>query len=350
MRNSHGQKIAIRVDASSQIGSGHAFRCLALADALSRRGVKPIFICGEIPKEYDSLIQKRGYQLYIFSLSKSDWQEDAAATEEILKGQGIVDWLIVDNYSLDSRWERQMRPRGRRIMVVDDLANRPHDCDLIVDQNFGTEAANYKELVPRNCHGLFGPKFALLRKEFADERRESSTASVPDGEVVHVFFGTADLTNYTGRFSRLLANHFLKLKLEVVTGNFFRDSEELVLLGKTFNSRVNWHNNLDNMIPIMRRCSIAFGAPGITTWERACMGLPAAYLAVNKNQKRKLTRLEKMGLCAYLGAAEDISDEDFVGKFSGFIADEKKRMDMRKLSLSLVDGLGADRVASFLLT
>ena len=99
--------------------------------------------------------------------SASHWADDAEATRRVVAGVE-TDWLITDHYAIDFRWHAKLRGAVRRIMAIDDLADRAHDADLLLDQSDPTEtAARYRDLVPRSCVLLLGPRYALLRSEFA---------------------------------------------------------------------------------------------------------------------------------------------------------------------------------------
>jgi len=181
------QEIVFRTDAALQIGTGHVMRCLTLAEALAERGAHCRFVCREHSGNLMELIRDRGFDAIGLPVESgrlateassdepigahatwlgADWAVDAEQACAAL-GDMDADWLIVDHYALDVRWERSLRSRCRRLMVIDDLADRIHDCDLLLDQNLGREPRDYAGLVPDCSAILVGPRFALLRPEFA---------------------------------------------------------------------------------------------------------------------------------------------------------------------------------------
>jgi len=165
-------KVAIRTDASADIGSGHVIRCLTLADQLRGSGGDVIFLCAMLPGALSDLVRSRGYVCALLPQSVAssvmiDADETKAALTEMIPG--ILDWVVVDHYSLDSRWEQSVRTCCRRLMVIDDIANRQHSCDLLLDQNYDDQS-RYQGLVPADCRLLLGPAYALLRPEYAESR------------------------------------------------------------------------------------------------------------------------------------------------------------------------------------
>ena len=175
--------IVFRVDSSIQIGSGHLMRCLTLADNLNCE-TKTLFIARDLDGNLNNMISRRfklsvlpkknhnnlnGYEKWLTVSQEQDAQE----TIEIIKNLKI-DLLIVDSYAIDEKWENLIRPYVKRIMVIDDLANRKHDCDILLDQNFYCNASNrYKKIVSENCQLLLGPKYVLLRDEFYEKKTKS---------------------------------------------------------------------------------------------------------------------------------------------------------------------------------
>jgi len=188
-------KILIRTDSSVQIGTGHVMRCLTLADELRERGAEIVFVCRDFA---GNLCGYTEGNLKHAAWLGADWQTDARQVEEIIKDFNThPDWLVVDHYALDERWERYLRSYVKKIMVIDDLADRPHDCDLLLDQNFYENLeSRYDGLAPSGCKKLLGPKYALLRPEFREERKNLRKR---DGYVkrIMIFFGGSDPTNET---------------------------------------------------------------------------------------------------------------------------------------------------------
>ncbi|HEX5792517.1 MAG TPA: UDP-2,4-diacetamido-2,4,6-trideoxy-beta-L-altropyranose hydrolase, partial [Rheinheimera sp.] len=182
-------KILFRADASTRIGSGHVMRCLTLAQTLTKLGAECHFVCRQTDGNLNDLICQQGYQLYTLA-GTADEQQDAAQTLQQLRQSYQL--LIVDHYALAQQYCSALRQRCKHIMVIDDLANRRHDCDLLLDQNLLPQAEQrYAERVPAHCETLLGPRYALLREEFYQ------AAAPRDPNRILIGFGGSDEQHLT---------------------------------------------------------------------------------------------------------------------------------------------------------
>jgi len=296
--------VIFRTDASIQIGSGHVMRCLTLADSLQKQGVECHFICREHPGHLLSLIAEHGYQVHPLpvitqpSINKqeipayADWlgatqQEDAEQCQSIL--QAIQpEWLIVDHYAFDYRWQTQLRPYFNKIMVIDDLSDRLHDCDLLLDQTLGRSHYDYQEYVPEHCELLCGSQYALLRPEFA-EWRESSLQRRQRKKLEHLLInlGGVDKDNITTQILQALEVCSLpdSCKITVVMGASAPWLEKVREQAKHLQWPTEVKIGVSNMAELMANSDLAIGAAGTTTWERCCVGLPTIILMLAENQK-----------------------------------------------------------------
>ena len=302
-------KVVFRADASLAMGTGHVMRCLALAQALKDNKVNVEFICR---KHKGSLIDKiRSNRLNVHELevleeaddklAHSHWlgatqQQDADDCIEMLKSEKI-DWLIVDHYALDEQWQKKLKPYYEKLMVIDDLADRKHQCDILLDQNFGRSLQDYKELVPTSSKLLMGSKYALLRPEFEKYRQYSLNRRKNEKfKKLLVNMGGTDTDNITGKVIERL--QIAKLP---------KDVEITIVMGKTaphLSNIITSVNKLpygsevkvdvDNMAELMANADIAIGASGATTWERCCLGLPTIQLVTAHNQEFIASKLNKI--------------------------------------------------------
>jgi UDP-2,4-diacetamido-2,4,6-trideoxy-beta-L-altropyranose hydrolase len=349
--------IAFRVDASAQVGTGHIMRCLTLADALNERKVAVRFLSRHMPQHFRDFLSGRGYEFVDLGAAfvglpdeprDALWLDatqsaDAAAAVHALSDR-IWDWLIVDNYALDIRWESALRRSARRIASIDDIANRQHDCDVLLDPNFYSDmASRYIGSVPPHCRMLLGPRFALLRPEFGQfhDHVRPRTGSV---KRILVFFGGVDTRNYTGAAIQALAELGIPdVQIDVVIGEMHPAREgiesECLRLGFSL------HVQSGRMAELMAAADLAIGAGGGAAWERCCVGLPTLAICVAENQRRQIAD----AACAGLLYAPDLQEDSsrFVARHvRALIENSALRHAMSRNGMQVVDGCGASRVVS----
>lgn len=355
-------KIAIRTDSSSVIGSGHMMRCKTLADLWRDRGAEVRFVCREHPGNLNHLLRNAAYDVrglppgqkvppahdqYAFSLGVES-SEDAAQTLEALVGFS-PDWLVVDHYALDADWERLLRASTRRVLAIDDLANRPHDCDLLLDQNwFGDETERrYDGLVNARCTRLLGPRYAVLQPIYPELRK---VLPPRDGFIrqVLVFLGGVDSSNQTTKALQALSAPDLRdLEVHVVVGNANLHEAEIEKLVAN-RPHTALFRDLPNLAGLMARTDLALGAGGATTWERCCLGLPSIVVAVAENQRGFTTTLAKQGVQQYLGLAGEVEPIAWTLAVQQL---RKSREQVRAYAVAaqrMTDGLGVYRVAAIM--
>lgn len=301
--------IAFRTDASSQIGTGHFMRCLTLAVGLKQHGIQIRFVSRNLPDHLHNMLVTKGMELVLLknnvndsqidNLAHSAWlgisqAQDAQDTIQALSGQSW-DWLIVDHYALDTRWETAMRETAKQIMVIDDIADRQHECDVLLDQNFYSDMqTRYSGKVPAHCQLLLGPRYALLREEFRTLREQIKPHT---GEVKRllVFFGGVDADNYTGLAIKALADIASKeMHIDVVIGVQHPCRAEIELQCAT--QEFVCHVQTDKMAELMAAADLAIGAGGSSTWERCCLGLPTLALSIAENQRKVIIAAAEAGL------------------------------------------------------
>jgi len=351
--------IAIRTDASRNIGSGHVMRCLTLADALSELGNEVVFIC----KEHDSnLIDKiidSGYEVkglpttsvncFDFPLAHGEWlggtqEDDAVKTIAAIKSVD-ADWMIVDHYAIDECWHKKIRSYVKRIFVIDDLGDRKYDCDILLDQNLGSTKEKYQELVPKGCELLLGPEYALLRSEFAQWRDKSleRRKQITEPKNILVSFGGIDPHNITTEVINELSkiSNLADSEVNVVLGGQSLHVNVVELAAKKSRLEINVHVDTDRMAELMSQADLAIGASGASAWERCALGLPTISYVIADNQKIIAEELLKKGASIIAKSTKDLSD-----------AVSKIKESLNSISLAsvrLVDGLGVSRVVDSLL-
>lgn len=348
-------KAFIRVDASLDIGTGHVMRCLTLAGYLSKQGHTVHFICRELTGHLCDFIEENGFEVLRLPscgvLNENNWnlspylkllgvslRVDAKQTMEILK-QEIVDVLVIDHYAIDESWERNFRDVSKKIMVIDDLANRKHDCDLLLDQNFYENyPSRYHSLVPKQCKCYLGPRYVLLRQEFHEQWKKQSIRNGPVKRIL-IFFGGIDRTNETRR----AIDSFLRLErgdiqVDVVVGRENPHIKELKRIYQRYDN-LHFYCQVSNIAELMGQADLAIGAGGSTTWERCYLGLPSIVWSIAENQEEICKGLGRKKIIKYLGNKEMVEESSIEKQLIDMINNEVARHEMSCLSYHFMKNL-----------
>lgn len=354
-------KVAFRADASIDIGSGHVMRCLTLADALRDRGDETLFLCREFPGHLCETIAARGHSVRRLPAPKASdanrtaaetadwlgvgWLRDATESKAALAAWGDPEWLVVDHYGIDARWEGILRAHRRRIMVIDDLANRVHDCDLLLDQNLQSGPDRYASLVPDNCRRTIGPRFALLRPEYAALR---ATLPARTGQLrrLLVFLGGGDPDNFTSVVLQALGDSALcdRLSLDVVIGAANPHRQAVARLCSELPS-ARLHIQTSEMAELMAAADMMIGAAGSTTWERCCLGLPAILVSLASNQRENGRQVAACRAAVYLGDSTDTDGVKLAAMVSKLASRPSFVRRLGKRASDVTEGCGANFLA-----
>ena len=352
--------IAFRVDASSQIGTGHFMRCLTLADVLSQRGAQIRFISLHLLEHLQGLLLNRGYEFMMLEsqanenvddLVHSHWlgttqQYDADEALQLLSDR-IWDWLVVDHYALDARWESKLRQIVKTILVIDDIADRLHDCDILLDQNYYADMdSRYTGKVPTDCRLLLGPHYALLRDEFRQWRQQVKPRTGPVKKIL-VFFGGVDADNFTGLTIEALAGlGSCGLQIDVVIGaqHPYREQIESACSEYMFSCYVQ----TNRMAEFMAKADLAIGAGGSATWERCCLGLPAIVFSLADNQRDIVKGLDLIGAGQYIDSQLVANSLALNDDILELIKNKNHLKSLSAKAYATTDGEGVDRVCAAL--
>lgn len=364
-------KIAFRTDATLQMGSGHVMRCLTLADALKAQGAQCHFISREHPGHLLEVIRQRSFSVtglpaalpqpsaatqdpskhakepFHAAWLGCDWQTDAQQIGAIL-ARLQPDWLVVDHYALDQRWEEAVSPHYRKLLVIDDLADRPHCCDLLLDQNLGRQPQDYVSLVPVACQVLTGPHYALLRPEFSALRDYSfKRRANPQLNQLLITMGGVDLPNATSQILAALKACPLPADCRITvvmgaTAPWLAQVRELA-------AQMPWQTdvlvNINDMAQRMADSDLAIGAAGSTSWERCCLGLPTLMVVLADNQKEAAAHLEHAGAahCLTLGVHLHQQIEDRLL----LLLEQRQQLSQMSICASeITDGAGAEHMVA----
>lgn len=373
-------QVLFRVDASLTIGAGHLMRCLTLAHAMRLLGWHVTFCCREHPGHLIALIEHQGFICHRLPLlypasatagvppapaiseraQEGDlcWlgateEEDAAGVLQLLQRQHLrPDLMVIDHYGLGFVFETALVTQCRHLLVIDDLANRAHCCDFLLDQNLLPDAQHrYQDLLPDYCQQFIGPSFALLRPEFVSASDTNSQSDVVQPILKQrnftqqpfqllVFFGGSDIDNLTAlaitALQQLQNSHWLA---DIVIGSANPHLRLLQQLCEE-DSRLTLHVQTPGMAKLMAKAQLMIGGGGATHWERCAMALPAIVVSLAANQQRTSAYLAELGACVYLGAASTVSGDDLHREIAVLLSQPQTLQRMSQAAAKLVSAEG----------
>lgn len=354
--------IAFRVDASLQIGTGHVMRCLTLACALRDGGADVTFVCRELEGNLNTYIAGEGFRCErlpapnepsaspsgppLATWAEVSWERDSEETSAIVDNLQ-PDWLILDHYAFDANWQSVVRPKKCRLMVLDDLADRPHDADLLLDQNLGRRSLDYEDLLPVHAERLIGPTYALLRPEFAAFRQQALSAR-QGRRLRHILvtMGGVDLPDatYSALMALARANLPKYAQITVVMGRQAPALERVRTMAASMPVSTDVRTDVIDMARLMAEADIAVGGVGGTAWERCALGLPTVLVPIADNQWPAAQALSKAG-AALLASTED---EDLDTALDQVLNPERARA-LSQQAVEVCDGTGTARTVRRLL-
>jgi UDP-2,4-diacetamido-2,4,6-trideoxy-beta-L-altropyranose hydrolase len=355
--------VAFRTDSSHDIGTGHVMRCLALAHSLRVAGADCYFVCRAHQGSILDRITSDGFGLYVLPESSGerveltnkhsswlgvDWRQDATETSEALSLRRPT-WLVADHYGLDINWETRVRSSCERLMVIDDLADRTHYCDVLLDQTFGRAHQQYQALVPRSAKLLVGPAYAMLRPEFSRLRAESiARRKRPILKQILVSMGGIDKSNVTCNVLDALDQASLgsSVNIVVVMGLTAPWLPEVIKRAEKMANHVEVKVSVSNMARLMADSDFAIGAGGLTALERCALGLPSFTFILAENQEHVSRMLERAG--ATITALPDVGGKLAVSRFLNDSGVLEKFSEMSCAAQNITDGLGLRRVVQAL--
>jgi len=319
-------------------------RCVALADELKREGCTVTFLCRALE---GNLIESVEHKVIVLE-KNDDFQSDDLYLNWLGATQGrdaeqtikvmpkMTDLLVVDSYALGQYWHQKLRAHTKKILVIDDLADRQFDCDILLNQNLGVEEKVYEGRVPRDCKLLLGCNYALLRPEFSETRTKALEKRRYNTEIENILvsLGGSDIDNVTYDILQQLDSKF---NIVVVLGKTSPNIKMIKAYAENKNIEVIVDAN--NMSELMLNADIAIGAGGSTSWERCCLGLPTLLCVLADNQRDAAERLEALGAVIIINNLK--TDLQLIIENSDY------QNIMSNNAKSICDGLGCKRVGSY---
>ena len=327
-------RILFRCDAHAALGGGHVARCLTLADALAEAGAQCAFAVNEDAPDWVPRLARSGHEWRTCEgvEAPSPWPDPA-------------DVLVCDHYGFGANEERALKPCGRRLAVIDDLANRAHACDLLIDHNAARTPDDYAGLLPEGCPVLAGARYALIDPAFA----QTAAARTPPVALdrVLVSMGLTDVGGITGQVAAALAEAEPELAVDIAIGPNASSRAEAERLAET---RERWRVHVDSrqMPALMAQADLAVGAAGGGALERCAAGLPSLIIVVADNQIGLAEALDARGAAMRLPGGPELGASIALALARLKAAPIMLRM-MSDAARAVCDGQGAARAAEAIL-
>ncbi len=324
-------RAVFRFDASAALGAGHAHRCMTLARALAQLGWS--CHCMVNREAGDTVPQLRNNPAFTLS------EATKAAPES-------ADWLIVDHYQLDAAWEGRCRSWADKILVIDDLADRPHDCDILLDQTLGRKPDDYAGRVPVGSRLLTGSDYALLRPAFSRERQTSTArrASAEGLKRILVSLGATDPENHSLLALQAITESGLAVAVDVVLGAGAPHQQAIRAQIAEMTQKVRLHIEVSNMPELLARADLAIGAAGSSAWERCCLGLPSLMLVIAENQRITAEAVAAAGAARLIPGPRERLAGQIAEALRDLASDAAALRDLSLQAAGVCDGRGCERV------
>ena len=342
-------------------------RCLTLAEALSDRGVRCRFICRQHDGNMLDEIAARGFDTIALPALRGDsattsstfsharWlattaERDAQETKDAVCANP-PDWMVVDHYGIDWAWEVAVHSVGIKVLVIDDLADRPHYCDALLDHGLDHDVAEYSLLIPPQTMCFFGPQYALLRPEFAKMRAASlARRQSPSLNRLLISMGGVDKDNATsGVLAAMADNAWVEAsEVTVVMGPRAPFLEEVRARAAAMPGRIEVLVGTTRMAELMYKADLAIGGAGTTSWERCCLGLPSIVLVLADNQREVAASLARAGAVFVAKTMSDVAA--YLARHHSTPVALGDIAEMSRNAAQITDGRGAAKVASFMVS
>ncbi|MBU2869964.1 UDP-2,4-diacetamido-2,4,6-trideoxy-beta-L-altropyranose hydrolase [Colwellia sp. E2M01] len=362
------RNIVVRADASPILATGHIMRCLTLAHALKVQfpNVDIIFITNKLPQNLMMRLTQSKIKVILlpFDIDSENWQQakDAKATIEAITSLNIktltnnkkIDLLIVDHYLIDWQWQAEVKACCHQLLVIDDLANRKHLADFLLDQTLNRQGNDYALLVPPSCQLLLGQKFMLLRDEFTQlipcAKKKRAQVKVVNNVIeiknILVNLGGLDNTNFTETIIYALIeykknNH--NLTADIVMASHSPHASQI----QAFTAKHNWltlTTDCNDMANKMLKADLAIGASGATAWERCSLGLPTLAIVLADNQQLVNKNLTNQQAIVNLGAYQTLNFNNIANAIALLESEPSKYKDLVSNCFKSCDGLGVQQL------
>lgn len=326
-----------RADASSEIGWGHVRRCAAIACVLKGLGWQCCLATIADNSKLKFLPSGHFDKIKVIS-GVND--ETSIIRDFWTDGCQL---LIIDHYDRDQFFENSLCGWAEKIIVIEDLEGRVHNCDVLLDTSPGRHSECYSDRIPPNSLLLLGPLYAPLMPYFSALRPNvvPRIYSAPAKRIL-VSLGATNPDGLLDKVLDAIEGSQLSLFPDLILAYQTPEINHLIervrkLGGKTY-------FGVDNVAPLMVEADFAIGAGGISAWERCVLGLPTLIIIIAENQRSNCEALEKLGAAQIVRPQVDL----LIDAISKLASDPLALEQMSRVAALQSDGLGARRVCQLL--
>lgn len=324
-----------RVDSDPEIGVGHLMRCLIIADKLLLNGSECLFLMTYVSEDNKKLIENRGHCV----LEIKNHEEYCS-----LLMSCKPEWLIVDHYKLDCKFELSNRAYVNKILVIDDFVDRCHDCDILLDHSPFRHKDEYASLIDNDrVTYCLGNKYALVGSGFVNKRKDIFSLKESVGmKYGLISLGGSDPKNITMELLHAIerVDSLKHIHWYVIAGVNNKNWKKIKSYCLASDLNIVLKKNIENIEDIMHKADFSIGGLGMMVWERACLGLPSLSIKIADNQSSNEVMVNKFKLGEVLQAS-DISSEKIDEKITNLLTNHSEYIEN---GFELVDGMGVDRL------
>ncbi len=336
--------LLIRCDASVAMGTGHAMRCLALAQAWLDAGGNVSFAMADATPALEVRLRIEGADVVRLPVPPGS-AEDFARTCDLAR-QKKAEWVVVDGYQFGSVYQSAIRDAGLKLLFIDDHgAAPPYSADVVLNQNLHAREELYQERAP-HTRLLLGPRYILMRREFTFWRKRKFEIA-PRARRILVTMGGSDPENVTEQILKMLLAE-PDLELTVVVGGSNPHLTRIEQLLENANCPIRLLKDVSDMPALMVWADLVIASAGTTSWELCMMGSPAMLCVLAPNRERIAGELARLGAAANLGYVGRAPADKTGAVLCELLQSQARWEKMSARGRELVDGRGAERVAVFL--
>lgn len=258
--------VYFRADGDSEIGLGHVIRSLAIADMINDE-----FDCHFIIRSPESHLRKQILNICesIIPIHTLDYEEEAILlNDEYLSANDII---VLDGYSFDTYYQKQLKSVGIKIICIDDIHSYHFYSDVIINHAGGISKKLYSAETYTKFY--FGLKYAMLRKEFTTSKNSYVVNTLSTNQVF-ICLGGADPNNDTLKVINKCIEFIPQKNFTIILGGSYKHKDELDKYITTVDSKITVKQNLTakEMAECMRESEVAITSPSTISYEYLSIG------------------------------------------------------------------------------